>query len=242
MEMNVMPEKTEPDELVPAVPLGTALAILMAAAAGAVAASVVLPALLPGAAASLLGPEPKAYWYLSRSSAFVAFALLWLSMVFGLLITNKMARAWPGGPTAFDLHQHVSLLALGFALFHGLILMGDSFIHFNLAMVMIPFAGASYRPVWVGLGQLGFYLMALVALTFYVRKSIGHRAWRVIHGLSFVLFALALVHGLAAGTDAGTAWAGAFYWATGGSVLFLTVYRLLATRLTPSIRRAPRPS
>ena len=232
---------SEEMEALPALPLGTALAVLLAAAAGAVAAAVVLPALLPGVAATLLGPGPKAYWYLSRSSAFVTFALMWLSMVFGLIITNKMARVWPGGPTAFDLHQHVSLLALGFSLFHGLILMGDSFIRYSLTQVLIPFASAAYRPVWVGVGQLGFYLMALVSLTFYVRKSIGQRAWRLIHGLSFVMFAMGLVHGLAAGTDSGTWWAGAFYWVTGGSVLFLTVYRVLVTRLTPSPRRVTRP-
>ena len=92
--------------------------------------------------------------------------------------------------------------------------------------------------MWVGVGQLGFYLMALVSLTFYVRKSIGQRAWRLIHELSFVMFAMGLMHGLAAGTDSGTWWAGAFYWVTGGSVLFLTVYRVLVTRWAPSPRRA----
>ena len=229
-------------EMQPAVPLATVLTLLGAAAIGAVTATVLLPAILPGAVTSLLGPEPKAFWYLARSSAFVALGLLWLSMVFGLTLTNKMARVWPGGPTALDLHQHVSLLALGFALFHGLILMGDAFIHYNLAQVLIPFAGATYRPGWVGLGQLGFYMMALVGLTFYVRKSIGQKAWRAIHALSFVMFALALVHGLAAGTDSGTWWASAFYWLTGGSVLILTVHRVLSPRLTPSPRRAARPS
>lgn len=236
------PIATEEIEEAASVPLRTALLVLLGAAAGALAAAVALPALLPGAAASLLGAEPKAYWYLSRSSAFVAFTLLWLSMIFGLMVTNKMARVWPGGPTAVDLHQHVSLLGLGFALFHGLILLGDSYIQFSLAQLAIPFTGASYRPVWVGLGQVGFYLMALVSLTFYVRKSIGHRAWRLIHELSFVMFAMGLLHGLGAGTDSGTWWAGAFYWVTGGSVLFLTVYRLLVTRLTSSPRRATRPA
>ena len=37
------------------------------------------------------GVEPKAYWYLSRSSAIVAYILLWISMVLGLAITNKLA-------------------------------------------------------------------------------------------------------------------------------------------------------
>jgi len=225
------------DDLPEGVPPWAALSVLVAAVVGAVLAAVVLPALLPGLATSLLGPEPKAYWYLSRSSGFVAFGLLWLSMVFGLVITNKMARVWPGGPTAFDLHQHVSLLALGFTLFHGFILMGDAYIHYSVAQIAIPFASAAYRPLWVGIGQLGFYVMALVALTFYVRRTIGHRTWKTIHALSFVMFAMALVHGMGSGTDSGTWWAGALYWLAGGSVLFLTIYRVLVTRLAASPRR-----
>lgn len=229
-------------ELSPAVPAGTAFAVLGAAVAGAFLAAELLPALLPGVAASLLGPDPKAYWYLSRSSGFVAFGLLWLSMAFGLVMTNKMARVWPGGPTAFDLHQHVSLLALGFALFHGLILMGDSFIHYTPVQLLIPFAGTSYRPLWVGLGQVGFHVMALVSLTFYIRRSIGQRTWRLIHTLSFATFTVALLHGLASGTDSSAWWASSLYWGAGGSVLFLTIYRILVTRWGPVQRRAPRPS
>ncbi|HEU5317568.1 MAG TPA: hypothetical protein VFX49_15755, partial [Chloroflexota bacterium] len=60
----------------PALPLWTTLAVLGSAAGGAVLAAGVLPYLFPALAASILGPDAKAYWYVSRSSAFVAFALL----------------------------------------------------------------------------------------------------------------------------------------------------------------------
>jgi predicted ferric reductase len=109
-------------------PLSIALGLLLAALVGALGAVLLLPAWLPGLSQSLLGAEPKAYWYLARASAGVAFGLLWLSMVFGLLITNRMARLWPGGPAAFDLHQHASLLGLAFGLFHALILLGDGYM------------------------------------------------------------------------------------------------------------------
>jgi predicted ferric reductase len=228
-----LPAQETPDfnEIVPALALHTLLLILFAAILGAFAAVVVLPAWLPNLSASLLGPEPKAYWYLARSSAFVAFGLLWLSMVFGLLMTNKLARTWPGGPTAFELHQHTSLLGLAFALFHGLILLGDSYIHASLAQVLIPFAYSGFAPFWVGLGQLSLYLLAIVGLSFYARAWLGRRAWRLIHFLSFVLFVLALLHGLLSGTNSTQLWAQALYWATGGSTLFLLCYRVLVSRL-----------
>jgi predicted ferric reductase len=222
------PVLDEFDDL-PSMPLSTLAVTLLAAVGGAFGAVVVLPQILPGLSSSLLGPEPKAYWYLARSSAFIAYIMLWASMIFGLIITNRMARVWPGGPTAFDLHQHVSLLGLAVALFHGLILVGDRYIGYTVAQVLIPFAGADYRPAWVGIGQLGFYLLALVSLTFYVRKTIGHQAWRLIHFLSFVVFAMAIVHGVMSGTDGGAWWAAAVYWVTGATTLFLTIYRVLAS-------------
>jgi predicted ferric reductase len=211
----------------PAMAFHTLFLMLLAIAAGVFVAVVALPAWLPSLSASLLGAQPKVYWYLSRSSAIVAYLLLWLSMATGIGITNKLAQIWPGGPTAFDLHQYTSLLGLGFALFHALILIGDQYIGYSVGQVLAPFASANYRPVWVGLGQIGWYILALVSLTFYVRRAIGYRLWRLIHFLSFAAFLLALLHGLWSGSDSASAWARGMYWASGGSLLFLTSYRAL---------------
>lgn len=219
------------EDMPPAMALQTLISILLAAALGAGVAVFVLPAWLPALSQSILGTEPKAYWYLSRSSAFIAYILLWLSMVFGLLMTNKLARVWPGAPTAFDLHQHTSLLGLAFALFHALILLGDRYIQATLLQALLPFQYSGYEPLWVGLGQVAFYGLAIVGLSFYIKDRIGRRAWRLIHFLSFAVFALALVHGLWSGSDSASDLARAIYWASGGSVLFLTVYRVLAAKV-----------
>ncbi len=222
----------ELDQLPPAMPLHTLIIMLVAVACGSLAAAVVLPNWLPGLSQSLLGTEPKAYWYLSRASAVVAYALLWTSMASGLIITNKLARVWPGGPTAFDLHQFTSLMGLAFALFHALILMGDKYINYDLAQVLVPFNSTGYKPVWVGLGQIGFYLLVIVGLSFYVRKRLGNRMWRLIHYLSFLMFVLALLHGIFAGTDGAVLAIRVFYWATGASLLFLSIYRIFITKFT----------
>jgi predicted ferric reductase len=219
------------ETLPPAMSPGTLLALLSAVIAGALGAVVFLPAFLPGLTQSLLGNEPKAYWFLARASAFVAFGLLWLSTVLGLLITNKLARIWPGGPVAFDLHQHASLLALAMALFHALILLGDRYINYTLIQLAVPFASTGYEPVWVGAGQLGLYALTAVSLSFYVRRRITHRMWRLIHFLSFAVFAMVMAHGIQSGSDSGSAWAQAMYWFAGASVVFLTVYRVLSKRV-----------
>ena len=226
--MSVEQPTNEFDAQQPAITLHTLALMLLTVVAGALAALAVLPVWLPQVSTSLAGPEPKAYWYLSRASALVAYVLLWHSMMLGLGMTNRLARLWPGGPAAFDLHRHASLLGLVFALFHALVLMGDRYIGYTFAQVFTPFASASYRPLWVGLGQIGLYGMALVGLSFYVRGAIGQRLWRLIHFLSFAVFLLALVHGLLSGTDSPAVWARGLYWLSGGSLLFLTIYRLLA--------------
>ena len=134
---------------------------------------------------------------------------------------------------AFDLHQYTSLLGLALALFHGLILLGDSYINYTLPQLLIPFASVNFNPVWVGLGQIGIYLWALVAFSFYVRAQIGTRSWRLIHFISFLAFMFALVHGVWSGSDSGTYWATIMYWYAGGSLLFLTIYRILVNPRLP---------
>jgi len=228
-----MSTKEEIDALPPAMSLSMLIVMLLAVVVGAFAAAVVLPNWLPGLSQSLLGNEPKAYWYLSRASALVAYALVWLSLATGLIITNKLARLWPGGPIAFDLHQYTSLLGLAFGLFHALILIGDKYINYTLAQILVPFNSVGYKPVWVGLGQVGFYLLAIVSLSFYVRKRIGHRTWRLIHFISFLSLVLALAHGILSGTDTALDWVRGFYFASGASLLFLTIYRIVISVASP---------
>jgi len=218
------------------------LLIFLAILTGLLAAILLLPAWLPRLATSLMGESPKVYWYLSRATAFVSLTILWLSMALGIGITNKMARLWPGAPAAFAIHEYVSILGMAFALFHALVLLGDHYINFTVAQIFMPFATTSYRPTWVGIGQIGFYVWLIVNVSFYIRRLIGQKTWRVLHYLSFGMYAMGLVHGLFSGTDSPASWAQWYYWISGGSLLFLSVYRILNTITEKSARRpAPRP-
>ena len=53
----------------------------------------------------------------------------------------------------------------------------------------------------MGLGQVGLYLMAVVTPGFYVRRFIGQHTWRLMHVLSFIVFALVLAHELLSGAS-----------------------------------------
>jgi predicted ferric reductase len=217
-------ESTTPVASLQVVLLGS-LAIIF----GALTAVMVLPAWLPGLTTSLTGEAPKVFWYLSRGTALVGFILLWMSMVLGMLITNRLARIWPGGPVAFDLHQYVSLVGLGFGLFHPLILLGDHYLKPSLLEIFIPFTVQQYHPFWVGLGQIAFYSWAIVVGSFYIRKQMGNKAWRLVHFSSFLTFVFVLGHGIFSGTDSTTTWVNIFYWTAAGSTLLLLFYRILTT-------------
>ena len=214
----------------------------MAALTGTLFAVTKYPDMLPGLASSLLGAEPKAYWYLSRATALTAFFLLWLSMAMGISITNKLAKVWPGGPTAFELHEFFSLLGIAFALFHGVILMGDHYIHYGLAQVLVPFSSLQYKPFWVGLGQISLYVWGIVTLSFYMRKRIATPNWRLIHYGSYLVFLLALVHGIVSGTDSGLSWTNILYWTSSASLFFMLVYRILVSTVNKQKRPAITPS
>jgi predicted ferric reductase len=200
---------------------------LLAALWGVVIALTVLPLVLPGMAESIISAQPKVYWYLSRGSALVAYGLLWFSMVLGVGVTNKLAAKWPGLGKSNELHQYISILGIAFGLFHGLILLGDAYSNFKLVQILVPFTTSTYRPLAVGLGQIGFYLWAVLLGSFYVRKRIGSKAWRFIHYFSYLTFISVLLHALLAGSDAGLQATQIYYWVTGAALLFLTVYRIL---------------
>jgi predicted ferric reductase len=94
--------------------------------------------------------------------------------------------------------------------------------------IVLPFASLNYQPLWVGLGQIAFYILIPVTLSFYVRRSVGPEFWRLIHFGSFIAFAFITLHSLIAGSDATNLGMLGLYAMTGASVFFLTIYRMLS--------------
>lgn len=230
MSHDTNPKKVTTDSIPHALRGQDLLIISLILVAGVLFVINLLPQWLPALASSASGSQPKIYWFLSRGSAIAAYWLLWLSVAMGISITNKMAQVWPGVLPAIEIHQFTALLGLAFALFHGLILTGDAYINISIVQVLIPFSTQSYRPGWVGIGQVVFYLWAIIVFSFYVRKRIGKKVWRSLHYASYICFLGVLVHSLYSGTDAATNWSQYVYWFSGASLLLLTVYRVLISQ------------
>jgi hypothetical protein len=202
--------------------------------------SATLASLLPSTWRTLLGAETqvmglplsgdtKAYWYMARAGGIVGYGLLWLSVVWGLVLSSKITDGLVPAPIAYGLHEFLSLGAVFFATGHALVLLGDRYIGFNIFHLALPFV-APYKPLWTGLGTIGLYLSAILTGSFYLRKQIGQKVWRTLHYLTFGAYLLVLVHGVMAGSDSGLGVMRLIYFSTGLSVLFLIYYRLFALR------------
>lgn len=162
-------------------------------------------------------------WYLTRAAGIVAFILLWLSVLGGLLQSTGLLTRVMRPATATDLHNTIGLWSLYATTFHMVILLWDHDTPFTVAQLLVPFAPGSYRPLLMALGMIGAYLALLATISSYFRSKLGPVLWRRLHLLSLVGFLAALFHGLAAGTDSHALFR--LYALSGLSVLGFTVYR-----------------
>lgn len=191
---------------------------------------------LAAVAYSLPDAGAHAYWFLSRSSGVVAYVLITLGVLWGLVQSGALFRPHAAPLLTLGLHSYFSWFGLALSLLHGVLLLGDRYMQFDLAQLAIPFV-STYRPVPVGLGVASFYLMLLLSVSFYARRFIGQKNFRLLHYTSFLAFVLVTLHGVLAGTDSGPLWP--LYAASLLAVTVLSALRVASTRRRsqPSIQR-----
>lgn len=181
----------------------------------------------------------QAWWYITRAAGLTAYFLLWLSMAWGLALSTKILSPVLEHLFTFDFHEYLSLLGLGFVFLHVIVLLFDKFLPFSLLQILVPFID-TYRPLWVGLGIIGFYLFLLVTVTFYIRQRIGQKAFRAIHVFSLLGYLGTTLHGLFAGTDSALTITKVLYGSSFLVILFLTVFWFVMNRLNQP-QPAPEP-
>jgi sulfoxide reductase heme-binding subunit YedZ len=174
---------------------------------------------------SLTDPTQHIFWLASRSLGIVAMLLVSISVGLGLAFSARLGTKPGSAARLKTLHEAValtSLLAIGG---HGLLLLGDAYLHPTLAQITIPF---TLQPVWTGIGVVAGWLALILGLSFYVRRWIGVRLWRWLHRWTVAVFALALVHTIGSGTDATSAWLVVLLALAAVPVVFIGGYRYLA--------------
>lgn len=177
-------------------------------------------------------------WYATRFLGFLAYGALAISVIYGLLLSTGMLDSIAHRVVSFTLHQDLSAIAIGLTALHGAVLALDTFVPQSVRQLIIPFAGP-YRPEWVGIGQVTFYLMIIVYASFFVRRRLGQRGWRLLHYTTLLAFAGATAHGVMSGTDTPATWAFVAYTCSSVAVVFLLGYRITLS-LTRSLRSGQR--
>ena len=142
-------------------------------------------------------------WSVDRASGIAALLLASLSIVVGLLQARKSPLLKPGD--RFPLHEAIGIGVIVAIAIHGFSYAVDGFFKAGFVGALVPFA-SPYRPLAVAAGQIAAYGLVGLSLTFYLRKRIGTQRWRKAHRVIPAFWALAVIHGFTAGSDAMRPW------------------------------------
>ncbi len=176
-----------------------------------------------------LALHPQFWWYLTRATGITAWVAGSGSLLLGLALATRTLGSRPKGPWLLDLHRGLAGVTVAFLSLHIVALVADSYTHFAVADVLVPFA-STWKPAAVAGGVIAMWLYAAVELTSLAKKHLSTRWWRGIHLSSYVAAIAATVHAFMAGTDASNPGFLVVALVTGVGAVFMTTYRLAAPR------------
>ena len=143
-------------------------------------------------------------WFATRGAGAVSLLMLTASAAFGLVtVTRFQAAGWPR-LFNYEMHRRISLLSVTFLATHIIAAMLDPYLKLGLT-ALLPFA-SSWKPVPMAFGVIALYLVIALIATSLLRKHLGQRAWKLVHWTSYLMWPMALVHTVTAGTDAVAPW------------------------------------
>jgi ferredoxin-NADP reductase/DMSO/TMAO reductase YedYZ heme-binding membrane subunit len=181
--------------------------------------------------------DPHIWWYVTRSSAIIAWVLMTLSVVWGILLSTRILRKVDNPGWLQDLHKYLGGASLVMVALHVVSLMLDGWLHFSVIEALVPFA-SEYRTVPVTIGIVGFYLMLAVQGSSLLINRLPRKLWKGIHFSAYGVLVLAAFHAGFTGTDVGTSW----YRAVAITLIVLagvaTILRALVGRPAPAVADA----
>jgi len=143
-------------------------------------------------------------WVIIRASGVAAWLALTAVVAFGLAVRAAKASG-RSFSRALSLHRWLGTVALLLVLVHMGLLLVDTYEHFTLAEIIVPFV-APWKPIAVGLGTIAFWLMVPAWLLGRMRHRWGDRWFLRAHTLAYAAWPLATAHYVMAGTDALALW------------------------------------
>ncbi|MBB4744589.1 hypothetical protein BJY16_008048 [Actinoplanes octamycinicus] len=155
-----------------------------------------------------------------------------ITIMVGLVSTDRLVLSIRQRVLLQSAHRTTGVMAISSLVFHLWTKTVES--HIRVIDIFVPFLTPT-NTLWIGLGQISGYVMVLVTWSGLIRaKFIGRGKpwmWRAIHSISYLMWPIALMHGLGAGRAAAT-WVIVSY-----VICVLLVLIGLAVRLSVSLNR-----
>ena len=178
--------------------------------------------------------DPAIWWYVTRASAIIAWALMVISVTWGILLATRVMKPKDNPSWLLDLHRWLSGLSVVFVGIHMVTLFIDEYAAFTLQDLFIPFHSQYQKIAWLGgwpiaLGVICTYILIAVQTTSLMMKKLPRKYWKAIHYSSYALVLLVSFHAGWSGTDV-RAWA---YRVTALTLITLTTVALIVRILFP---------
>ncbi len=180
------------------------------------------------------------WWFVARSGGIVAWALLTLSVCWGLFLSTKAAAKASRPARLLNLHRFLGGLSVSFTAIHIGGLVADSYVQFGWREILVPWA-STWQPTAVAWGVIATYFLIAIEVTSLLMKWMHRPLWRQIHRTSFGLYIFATVHGIQAGSDTLNVWYRMTMLASINVVAFLSVILIFAHRKS-AIAARPKPA
>ena len=183
----------------------------------------------------------KVWWYVSRATGVVAWALLALAVLWGLALSTRALGRKTSAPWLLDVHRFLGGLAVIFTIVHFVTLSFDPWMSseygYSISQAFIPFASA-WKPGPMAWGIVAFYFLLAVEFTSLIKNRLPQKFWRGVHLASYPLYAMATIHLLTAGSDNQNPLLRWSVLATVGAVVFFTVYRIIGPGRVESVKQS----
>ena len=184
----------------------------------------------------MIDPSHYLFWITSRAAGITAMLLASASVGFGLMMAGRLGKI--RAADRLNIHQTLALATMVAIAVHGLALIGDTYLRPSLLDLTVPFA-FSYKTIPTSIGILAGWATIFLGLSFYLRRRIGVRRWRLIHRFTLLAWAAGILHAVIEGTDAGQAWFILLVLLCVGPVLGLLAGRVGLVRSRSQLSRRP---
>ena len=147
------------------------------------------------------------WWYLTRSSAIIAWTLMVISVLWGILLSTRVLKKRDNPSWLLDLHRWMSGTSVVMVFLHMFSLYMDQYAHFSIPDLLIPFHSKYTKIASLGawpivLGVLCFYILIAVQGSSLMMRRLPRKYWKGIHYSSYVLVLVVSFHAGWSGTDA----------------------------------------